>query len=221
MQQSALRSLTVSEYLESELVDEGRREFVNGEVYALSGGSVRHCKLAMNVTGIALPVAKRVGCDLLAQSVRVHVPARNSYYYPDIVATCESGLDDEYIVHKPCFIVEVLSPSTASIDRREKRLAYTTLETLTEYVLVYQNRMRVDVYRRIESGWDLAILNGPEQSVFITCLGCSLTLAQIYEGIRFPAAVSEAAAEALDDEWALDLRPWPGGALAGGTPAAR
>jgi Uma2 family endonuclease len=93
----------------------------------------------------------------------------------------------------------VLSPSTASIDRREKRLAYTTLDSLTEYVLVYQDRMRVDVYQRTEGGWNLAILREPEQAIDITCLRCSLALEQIYKGVDLPLSVSEV----LNDEWAL------------------
>lgn len=199
MQVYSPRFLSPLDYLEHEIREEARHDYVDGAVYALSGGSVCHSKLIMNVVAVVLPVANRGACHVHSQGVKVRVAARNSYYYPDVVATCEPVTKGEYIINEPCFIVEVLSPSTASIDRREKRLAYTTLDSLTEYVLVYQDRMRVDVYQRTEGGWNLAILREPEQAIDITCLRCSLALEQIYKGVDLPLSVSEV----LNDEWAL------------------
>jgi len=184
--------LSPLDYLAREIQEHGRHEYVNGHVYALSGTSTRHGRLVTNlVRHTSSAAVGRSSCAVFSQCVKVHVAARNSFYYPDVVATCEPGTTDEYIICEPCFVVEVLSPSTASIDRREKRLAYATLDSLQEYVLVYQDCMRADVYRRTADSWNLAILREPQQVVYLTCLACSLTLQQIYEGVNLPLGVSE------------------------------
>ena len=127
------------EYLSREAESPERYEYVNGHAYALSGSSKEHAQLITNIVGHAFNALPRnPRCAVYSQSVKVHVPERNSFYYPDVVATCESPSADRYIVHEPCFIVEVLSPSTASIDRREKRTAYMTLPSLQQYVVVDQ-----------------------------------------------------------------------------------
>lgn len=188
------------EYLEREAEVPVRFEYVNGHAYALSGSSKEHARIITNLVGYAFrALPGRPACEVYSQSVKVHVAERNSFYYPDVVATCEPRSVDHYIVRQPCFIVEVLSPSTASIDRREKRMAYATLPSLEQYVVVDQGRMRVDVYCRDGKGWNLAILREPEQAVHIACLDCTLTLAQIYSGIEFPLHVAEEAE--ADLEW--------------------
>jgi Uma2 family endonuclease len=131
----------------------------------------------------------------------VSVPAYNSFYYPDVVVTCEPTRGSQQTVGAPCFIVEVLSPTTASIDKREKRIAYTSLESLQEYVLVYQSRMRVDVYQRGPDGWNLTILHQPEHRVPISCLDVAVSLEEIFRGVSFPLRVAEDFDEDDDEEW--------------------
>lgn len=186
------QSLDSLDYLMREAEVPERLEFVNGHAYALSGSTKEHAQIVTNLVGhtfLALP--RRPRCAVFSQAVKVHVPERNSFYYPDVVGTCEPRSSDRYIVSEPCFIVEVLSPSTASIDRREKRVAYMTLPSLEQYVVVDQNRMRADVYCREGRRWDLAILREPDQAVRFSCLDCALTLAQIYAGVEFPLHVAE------------------------------
>jgi len=193
------RSLDPLEYLEREAEVPQRYEYVNGHAYALSGSTKEHALLVTNLVGHAFnAMPRRPGCSVFSQSVKVHVPDRNSFYYPDVVATCEPHSRDRYIVQAPCFIAEVLSPSTASIDRREKRSAYMTLSSLEQYVVVDQERMRADVYLRDGKGWNLAILRQPDEVLRMACLDCTLTLAQLYSGVEFPLSVRE---ESEDLEW--------------------
>jgi Uma2 family endonuclease len=123
--------------------------------------------------------------------MRVQVEARNSYYYPDVSACCDRNDRDELYVTSPCFIIEVLSPSTASIDRREKRASYATLTSLLEYIVVDQDRMRVELYRRESHGWGSYILNQPDDLVQLSCLSLRLMLSQIYEGVELPSGIAE------------------------------
>jgi hypothetical protein len=96
----------------------------------------------------------------------------------------------------------VLSRSTASIDRREKRAAYTSLPSLQEYVLVYQDRMRVDLFQRNGARWDLTILHQPENVVPMTCLRARMTLEEIYRNVTVPLSVGD---DLDDDEWGMEL----------------
>ena len=116
----------------------------------------------------------------------VYVETYNSFYYPDLSVCCDRSDRNELFLVRPCFIVEITSPSTASIDRREKRLSYTSLESLREYAIVDHDRMRVELYRRESSGWRGYILDQSDDVVESSCLGLRLDLLRIYEGVELP-----------------------------------
>ena len=118
----------------------------------------------------------RKECQVFGSDMKVYVETHNSFYYPDLSVCCDRSDRHELFLTRPCFIAEVLSPSTASIDRREKRASYATLESLREYLIVDQDRLRVELYRREGSGWQGYVLN---------------QLQQIYEGVEFSQSVSE------------------------------
>jgi Uma2 family endonuclease len=184
--------LSPAQYLEWEMKSSVKHEYVDGEVYAMSGASRRHNLIVGNLLRRALnAAAEHGGCQVFGSGMRVQVEARNSYYYPDVSACCDRNDRDELYVTSPCFIIEVLSPSTASIDRREKRASYATLTSLLEYIIVDQDRMRVELYRRESHGWGGYILNQPDDFVELSCSGLRLTLSQIYEGIELPPGISE------------------------------
>jgi Uma2 family endonuclease len=119
--------------------------------------------------------------------MRVHIEAANCFYYPDLSVTCDPDDTHDAYLTRPCFIVEVLSPSTARIDRREKRINYTTLESLCEYAMIDQNRLRIELFRREGAAWREFLLDRPQDVLESSCLGLRLTLEQIYEGVEFPA----------------------------------
>ena len=103
-----------------------------------------------------------------------------------MIISCDPSDNNERYLTRPCLIVEVLSPSTASIDRREKRVHYETLPSLREYVIVDQDRLRVHVYRRQASAWFVQIFTEPEQALELSCLDLRLPLQQIYENVELP-----------------------------------
>lgn len=189
------------DYLRREFNCEGRHEYVNGRVYALSGSTVTHAQIITNVFSGAWNASRKTHCKVFTQCMLVSVPVYNSFYYPDVLATCEHARGDQQTLGAPCFIVEVLSPSTASIDKREKRIAYTSLDSLQEYVVVYQSRMRVDVHQRARDGWNLTILHQPGDVVPMSCLRGAVSLEEIYRGVSFPLRVAEGFDEDDDEEW--------------------
>ena len=184
--------LSPAQYLEWEMNSPLKHEYVDGEIYAMSGASRRHNLLAANLLRRAAnAAAEHAGCQVFGSDMRVQVDARNSYYYPDVSACCDPSDRDELYVTSPCLIIEVLSPSTASIDRREKRASYATLPALRDYIIVDQDRLRVELYRRENHGWGGYILNQRDDLVEISCLDLRLALREIYEGVELPAAIAE------------------------------
>lgn len=179
--------LSPAEYLEREQQSAVKCEYVDGEIYAMSGATRRHNLIAAALVRHAgNTAAVRRECQVFGSDMKVYVETHNSFYYPDLSVCCDRTDRNELFLTRPCFIVEVASPSTASIDRREKRASYATLDSLREYVIVDQDRMRVELYRREAGGWRGYLLDRPDDVVKSSCLGLHLTLSQIYEGVELP-----------------------------------
>jgi Uma2 family endonuclease len=176
--------MSVAEYLAREERSQVKHEYVDGEIYAMSGGSRRHHLLMGNLFWHARNSAG--DCQVFMAGMMLRIDARNSFYYPDVMACCDPGDDAERCVTAPCFVIEVLSPSTASVDRREKRLAYLTLKSLDEYVIVDQDRMRIDVYRGERGPWASQLLDQPDDVLELTCIGLRLPLEDVYAGVELP-----------------------------------
>ncbi|MBV8806908.1 MAG: Uma2 family endonuclease [Sinobacteraceae bacterium] len=185
--------LTPAEYLGLEQKSPAKREYVDGEIYAMVGGTRRHNLIASTLVcraGIAAAAHGRV-CQVFGSDMKVYVETHNCFYYPDLSAVCDSDDRHELFLSRPCFIVEVLSPSTAIIDRREKRVAYLSLESLREYAIVNQDQMRVELYRREDAGWRGYLLDQPDDVMESSRLRMSLTLQEVYEGVDLRSGISE------------------------------
>lgn len=204
--------LPPAQYLEHELRSPVKHEYVDGVVYSMSGASRRHNLIASTLVYRARQAANgRAECQVFGSDMRVRLEARNCYYYPDLCACCDPNDRHELYVLRPCFIAEVSSPSTAAIDRREKRVGYLSIDSLREYAIIDQDRLRIEVYRRDGAGWRGVLLNRPDDVLVSSCLGMRLTLEQVYEGIEFPPGVSEpeACAYGLErpDDFCRQARP--------------
>jgi len=174
--------ISVDDYLAGELQSEVRHEYVAGQVYAMVGASDRH-GLILNALAFALtPSARERRCQLFTSDmkVRLEIGKQDVFYYPDLLVSCDPDDRATYYRERPCLIVEVLSESTERLDRREKMLAYPTIPSLQEYVLVAQHTRRVEVYRR-ESDWapDVYI----EGMAPLRCLEAELPVESIYEDV--------------------------------------
>ncbi|MGB3683114.1 MAG: Uma2 family endonuclease [Rubrobacteraceae bacterium] len=179
--------LSVEEYLELERISEVRHELVAGEVHAHAGGTRRHDVLSVNILA-ALWNAARGGPCRVHSGDRMLRTAGDVFYYPDVMVVCppedEPGSDEALFEDSPCLVVEVTSPSTENIDRREKLLAYRNTTSLKAYLIVDQRELRVERHWRDESGrWWRAEAVGTEGVVPIPCPETELTLPQIYEGL--------------------------------------
>jgi Uma2 family endonuclease len=128
---------TPAEYLAWEEQQEIRYEYVDGEVYAMTGGTINHSQIAANLITILKNHLRGSGCRVLTSDAKVQTLAANSYSYPDVSVTCDERDRNasKYISH-PCLIIEILSPSTEAYDRGNKFRRYRRSTSLQEYVLV-------------------------------------------------------------------------------------
>jgi Uma2 family endonuclease len=186
MTDTAFRAMSVDEYLRTEENSPVKREYVNGFVYPLhahAGASDAHATIVGNIFAALRQAARRQGCFAYASDMRVTSADRRTYYYPDVLVTCEPREDNAKFKAAPCILVEVLSKSTAHTDHNAKYHAYTALATLQTYVLVEQHERRVYVYQRSDSGWEMREYSGDE-TVPLPCLDAAITLDEIYEDVR-------------------------------------
>ncbi len=183
---------TIEEYvrLERDAVD--KHEFHEGEILAMSGGTVAHSLITMNVGSSLHRRLQGKRCRTYDSNLRVRMHGTERYVYPDVTIICgppQFDPDDstgESIVN-PSVIVEVLSPSTASYDRTIKFDWYRRTPSLTEYVMVSQDSPRIEVFRReSEQTWALEVSLGPEASARIPSIDVTLPLSEVYAGVEFP-----------------------------------
>ena len=186
--------LTPEEYIalerktlpDSEII---RSEYLNGELIAMSGASRSHNLITINIS-TALHVRLRgSGCETYANEMRVSSPLTTSYFYPDVVVVCEEPRfeDDTFdTLLNPIILVEVLSPSTEAYDRGEKFAHYRQLISLREYVLVAQDQIRVEHFRRQEKEWIFADFQKRDEILSLPSIQCELPLQDIYERVTFP-----------------------------------
>ena len=176
--------VTAEEYLAFERSAKDKHEFIGGKIIAMAGATDRHNVIASNVfleIGMQLKGTK---CRVFASDMRVNAK-RGNYFYPDIVVTCgERKFEDvkkKDVLVNPTVILEVLSKSTKLKDRNEKFESYILLESLTDYVLIEQDVMRIEHYSRIDDkNWKVRIYAEASEEIIFESIECKLSVADIY-----------------------------------------
>ncbi len=180
-QHALLHPLTIEEYLADEEISPIRHEFVAGQVFAMVGSTRAHNRVTLNIAVFLRRHLRGTSCEVHVSDIKVRVEAADAFYYPDVVVSCEPFDPKSAFLNEPTLVVEVLSPSTENIDRREKRLNYQKLPSLKEYMLVASDEIRVEVYRRAgENCWELDVYGPEDEAVVLTSVGARLPLAEIY-----------------------------------------
>ena len=177
---------TPEEYFAWEEQQEFRHEYLNGEVYAMTGGTLNHSEIAMNFGSLLKTHLRGGGCRVLTADARVNIQASNDYVYPDLSVTCDDRdrTATKFISH-PCLIIEVLSPSTEAYDRGDKFSLYRRSSTLRDYVLVNANRISIDLYRKTEhGGWEI-INYQIGDIVELASIDLTFPIDRVFEGIIF------------------------------------
>jgi Uma2 family endonuclease len=180
--------MTPEEYLSFERAAEEKHEYVDGEIFAMSGASWAHSRIAMNI-GSELTGALLDGpCAAVGSDVKIK--AGTSYRRPDVAVVCGDPIfdDDAHdVVLNPKVVVEVLSDSTERYDRGDKFRAYGRIATVTDYILVSQKEVLVEHFHRAsDGGWNYRQL-GPGDELVLESVGCAIGVDAFYRKV-FPAA---------------------------------
>ncbi|HEX5105425.1 MAG TPA: Uma2 family endonuclease [Pirellulaceae bacterium] len=184
------RLLTEQEYLAKERQAPFRSEFSRGEMFAMAGATREHNLITGNVARNLANQLDGRPCETYSTDMRVRITPTGLYTYPDVVVACGSPQfadNEQDVLLNPTVLIEVLSPSTASYDRGDKRVHYLQLDSLRELLLVEQEFPAVEHHIRQPNGdWIERQIEGPEARIELPSIGCVLTFAEIYARITFP-----------------------------------
>ena len=192
MSQQIVPYVSSEEYLRLERQSEFKSEYVNGEIFGMTGASLKHNLVAGNIFGELRQQLKGRQCQAYVSDMRVKVTATGLYTYPDVVVVCgEPKFEDGYFdtLLNPTLLVEVLSPSTERYDRIAKSSYYRTLESLAEHLLVAQDEVRLEQYVKQPNGqWLLSECTSLDNVVELASIGCSLNLRDVYDKVLLDQA---------------------------------
>ena len=189
MSQQIQPYISPQEYLRLERQSDYKSEYVNGQIFAMTGASRKHNLITTNISRELSQQLKGRPCEVYAVDMRVKVRATGLYTYPDVAVACgEPEFEDDFIdtLLNPTLLVEVLSPSTERYDRIAKSSYYRTMESLAEHLLVAQDEIRVEQYVRQPNGeWLLFEFLTLDRTVHLPSIACSLQLGEVYDRISF------------------------------------
>ncbi len=187
--------LSEQDYLEFERAAPERHEYADGEIFAMSGGTFEHSSVAANVLRALGNALQGRGCRALTSDMRIKIPTRGRYVYPDGAIVCDRPrFVDEHrdTLINPRLILEVLSDTSEAYDRGDKFAQYRTVESLDEYVLASQKEPKIEVFtRQADGSWMLRIY-GPGGQVALKSLECVIEVDRVYEDVLAASVPDEA-----------------------------
>ena len=185
------RTFTPEEYLELERKSHYKSEYLDGQIYAMSGGSPEHSMITVNVSREVSLGLKGKPCMTFSNDTKVRTGTANLFSYPDLTVVCgEPRYHDAKrdVLLNPTLIIEVLSSSTEGYDRGEKFMDYQCISSLQTYVLIAQHQARIEQFvRQSNNDWLLSNVTGRDQNLYVASIDCTLALSEIYDRIAFPA----------------------------------
>lgn len=180
--------LTSAEYLAWERKADTKHEYHSGQIVAMSSASFAHNIITTNTTTALNNQLVGSDCIVVASDIRVLPSPDASYFYPDVLVVCdELYFEDNTFdtLFNPIVVAEVLSPSTEAYDRGEKFVYYHQLASLREYLLVSQDKVRVEHYLQQEMEWGLTEFRSLEDVLTLISIECELPLRDIYTRVKF------------------------------------
>ena len=178
--------ISIDEYLAGEEISQIKHEYLDGVGYAMVETSDRHNRIAGNIfNALHIHLADNP-CEPFMESMKVRVDPKTCYYL-DVLVACEGAEANPYYRNEPRVIVEVTSPSTERIDRIEKLSAYKQISSLQEYLIVSQETVRIDLYRRLpDQSWQCELFTQPSEELHLESVNLTLSVAHIYRRGTFP-----------------------------------
>jgi Uma2 family endonuclease len=173
--------MTKAEYLTFEESATEKHEFVHGEIYAMAGGLEPHNLISGNLFAYLWNASQNGKCRVFNSDMRLETG--DIYYYPDVMIVCDDTDRDPKIKRRPCLVTEVSSKSTSDIDRTEKLFAYQKLESLQVYLLLAQDAVRAEIYRRDLKGWRYELYEAGD-TMKLPCVNAEIKLDDLYKNVE-------------------------------------
>jgi Uma2 family endonuclease len=176
--------LTPEEYFIWEEKQLEKHEYIDGEVYAMSGGSVNHGRIAIKFITIFDTHLENSGCIIGNSDIKINILKTNNYTYPDVSVTCDNRDKNtpNYFTY-PCLIIEVLSVSTEAYDRGGKFRMYRNNPILQDYLLVSSTSIEMDLYHQKNNGEWVIINYQAGDTVELKSINFSFAIEQVYRGL--------------------------------------
>ena len=176
--------MTPQEYLEWEEKQPIKYEYMNGQVFAMTGGSIPHNDISLNLAAALKTHLRGKGCKVSMADAKLGVSENGPFYYPDVMVTCdERDRRATKVIYHPCLVVEVLSPGTEAFNRGKKFKNYRNISTLKEYVLIDAREMTVECFRPNKNGvWEIYNY-GEGDEVTLTSVDFSFPIEMLYEDV--------------------------------------
>ena len=181
-----IRQMTVEEYFAFDEASEYKNEYIDGEVFPMTGGTLHHSAIMANTIGELWQRLKGSNCRLFSSAMRVRINPRR-YLYPDLSVVCGAPSTDARAINlfNPTLVAEVTSPPTAYYDRGEKLRYYQSIPALQVILIIDQLEALIGAHLRHDGGWLPREFRGLGANVPLPALGCDLPLAEVYAGIDF------------------------------------
>jgi Uma2 family endonuclease len=193
--------LTPEEYCVWEEKQLEKHEYIDGQVYAMSGGSVNHVRIAIKLTAMFDTHLENSGCITGNSDIKINIVETKNYTYPDASVTCDDRdkTTPQHFTY-PCLIVEVLSNSTEAYDRGGKFRMYRNNPVLQDYLLVSSTKIEMDLYHKNDAG-EWIIINYKEGDIVeLKSINLSFAIAQVYRGLDLtPEPESTKLAQTLEN----------------------
>lgn len=178
------RSFTTEAYLQWEHEQAERHEFVQGEIFNMTGASDAHVTITLNIGALLRSHVRGSPCRVYMTDMKLQVETADAFFYPDVFVTCsEQDHSQKYYKSEPILIIEILSESTAAYDRGQKFAYYRQLDSFQEYVLIDTDKMSVDCFRRNQDGHFVLYPFGTNEFVILDSINFSVDIDAIYEDV--------------------------------------
>ena len=173
--------ISEEDYLKDEEISDVKHEYFDGEIFAMSGGSVNHQRLTINISSEFSNHLKGTQCEAFSSDMKVRADKGKKYFYPDVVVSCNDDDGNTHFSESPRIIVEVLSNSTRKFDKNLKRQIYQSIPSLEEYVLIEQDRVEIEVCRKSQN-WQ-PVCYFIDDDITFESIGLTLPVLEIYERV--------------------------------------
>ena len=176
--------LSTEEYLRWEASQPEKPEYISGEVFAMGGASRRHATISGNLFAALDDALSGSSCRVYMADMKIEVATKSRFFYPDVFVTCHpDDHREELVMHHPVLVAEVLSPSTAAYDRGDKFIAYRSLPSLVEYLLIDPDQQQVELFRKGSDGLWVLHDFAPGDSVQLASVEAAISWERLYRNV--------------------------------------